>query len=83
MGTKKEKFHKRSKGGDFEKSKFSVLRGVLETLFSSTTLQEVGILPTLVIFHFKGCLVVFYALRGYLAVFFLKGLFGEILGMWE
>ena len=44
------------------------------------------------IFHSKGCLVVFYALRGCLAVFFFfcfffffgpKGLFGKILGMRE
>ena len=31
------------------------------------------------IFHYKGCLVVFYALRGCLAVFCPKGLFGKIL----
>ena len=30
------------------KSKFSSLRGVLETSYHSTTLQEVGVLPTLV-----------------------------------
>ena len=51
MGTKKEGFHRRSKRVDFEKSKFSGLGGVLETSFGSTTLQEVGILPTLVYFH--------------------------------
>ena len=50
VGTKKEGFHRRSKGGDFGKSKFSRLGGVLETSFGSTTLQEVGILPTLVYF---------------------------------
>ena len=38
----KEGFHRRSKGGDFGKSKFSRLGGVLETSFCSTTLQEVG-----------------------------------------
>ena len=48
MGTKKEGFHQRSKGGDFGKSKFSGLGGVLETSFSSTTLQEVGVLSTLI-----------------------------------
>ena len=77
MGTKKEGFHRRSKGGDFWKSKFSGLGGVLETSFDSSTLKEVGILPTLVY------LVMFYALKGCLAVFFFcpKGLFGKILGM--
>ena len=38
VGTKKEGFHRRSKGGDFRKSKFSGLGGVLETSFGSTTL---------------------------------------------
>ena len=38
VGTKKEGFHRRFKGGDFGKSKFSRLRGVLETSFDSTTL---------------------------------------------
>ena len=64
VSTKKEGFHLRSKGGDFRKSKFSGLGGVLETSFGSNTLQEVGIPPTLVILHSKGCLVVYYALRG-------------------
>ena len=50
MGTKKERFHRRSKGGDFGKSKFLVLGGVLETFFGSIMLQEVGILPILVYF---------------------------------
>ena len=50
MGTKKEGFHRRYKGGDFDKSKFLELGGVLETSFSSTILQEVKILPTLVYF---------------------------------
>ena len=55
MGTKKEGIHRRSKGGDFGKSKFLGLGGVLETSFgSSTMLQEVGILPTLVYFPFQG-----------------------------
>ena len=35
---KKEGFHRRSKGGDFGKSNFSGLGGVLETSFGSTTL---------------------------------------------
>ena len=43
VGTKKEGFHRRSKGGDFGKSKFSGLGGVLETSFGSTMLQEVGV----------------------------------------
>ena len=77
MGTKKEGFHRRSKGGGFEKSKFSGLGGVLKTSFRSTTLQEVEILYTLVYFHPKGCfgyistlrrcLALFYALRSCLA----------------
>ena len=53
MGTKKKGFHRRSKGGDFVKSKFLGLGGVLETSFGSTTLQNVEILPTLVHFHPK------------------------------
>ena len=52
MGTKKEGFHRRFKGGDFGKSKFSGLGGVLETSFGSTTLREVGILPTFVYSYF-------------------------------
>ena len=51
MCTKKEGFHQRSKGGDLERSKFSGLRGVLETSYHYTTLQEVGVLPTLVYFQ--------------------------------
>ena len=35
-------------------------------LGSFLMLQEVGILPTLIIFHSRGCLALF-ALRGYLA----------------
>ena len=50
MGTKKEGFRRRSKGGDFRKSNFLGLGGVLETSFDSTTLQEVWIPPTLVYF---------------------------------
>ena len=50
LGTKKEGFHQISKGGNFGKSIFSGLGGVLETSFGSTTLQEVGTLPTLVYF---------------------------------
>ena len=46
MGTKKEEFHQRSNGGDFGKSIFSELGGVIEASFSSTTLQEVEILPS-------------------------------------
>ena len=48
VGTKKEGFHRRSKGEDFWKSKFSGLGGVLETSFGSTTLQEVRVLSTLI-----------------------------------
>ena len=48
VGTKNEGFHRRSKGRDFRKSKFSGLGSVLETSFGSTTLQEVGVLSTLV-----------------------------------
>ena len=46
MCAKNEGFHRRSKGEDFGKSKFSGLGGVLKTSFGSTTLQEVRILPT-------------------------------------
>ena len=48
VGTKKEGFHLRSKGGDFGKSKFLGLGDVLETSFGFITLQEVGVLSTLV-----------------------------------
>ena len=41
------------------KSKISGLGGVLDTSYHSTTLQEVGILPTLVYFYPKGCLALF------------------------
>ena len=57
MGTENEGFHRRSKRGDFGKSKFSGLGGVLETSFGSTTLQEVEILHTLVYFHHKGLIL--------------------------
>ena len=57
MGTKKKGFHQRSKGGDFGKSNFLGLGGVLETSFGSTNLQEVGILPTFVYFHPKGLIL--------------------------
>ena len=77
MCTKKERFHRRSKGVDFKKSIFSRLGGVLETSFGSTTLQEVGILHTLVYFHPKcyfgsistrrSRFALFSALRGCLA----------------
>ena len=70
MGTKNEGFHRRSKGGDFGKSKFSGLGGVLETSFGSTTLQEVDILPTLVYFHLKGCFGSISTLRSHLAIFY-------------
>ena len=53
MSTKNEIFYQRSKRGDFGKSIFSRLRGVLETSFGSTTLQEVRIIHTLVYFHLK------------------------------
>ena len=50
MGTKNEGFHRKSKEGDFGKSKFSRLGGVLETSFGSSTLQKVGIIPIFVYF---------------------------------
>ena len=44
----------------------------LKSVYSTRpTLQEVGILPTLVYFHPKGCLAVFSALRGCLDGFFI------------
>ena len=70
MCTKKEGFHRRSEGGDLGKSNFSGLRSVLETFFGSTTLQNVGILPTLVYFHLKGVIFAGMLCRG------PKGLFG-------
>ena len=51
MGIKNEGFHRRSEEGDLGKSDFSGLGGILETSFGSTTLQEVGVLPTLVYFQ--------------------------------
>ena len=71
MGTKKkERFHRRSIGGDFGKSKFSGLGGVLETSFGSTKVQEIDILPTLVYFHHKWLILRGMLCRG------PKGLFG-------
>ena len=55
VGTKKEGFHRRSRGGDFGKSKFSGLGDVLETSFGSTTLQEVGE-PNSALCCIRGCL---------------------------
>ena len=49
--TKNAGFHRRSKRGDFKKSKFPGLGGVLETSYHSTMLQEVGVLPTLVYYQ--------------------------------
>ena len=70
MSTNKEGFHQRFKGGDFRKSKFSGLGGILKTFFGSTTLQEVGILFTLVYFYHKGLILGGMLYRG------PKGLFG-------
>ena len=56
-------------GGVTWKSKFLGLGGVLETSFSSTTLQEVGIFSTLVYFHPRGLILRGMLCRG------LKGLF--------
>ena len=53
MRTKNEGFHRRSKGGDLGKSKFLGLGGVPETSFGSTTLQDIGILPTWFIFNLR------------------------------
>ena len=64
MFTKDEIFHKRSKRRDFWKSKFSGLGGVFETSFGSTTLQEVGILRTLVYFHPKRLILGVMLCRG-------------------
>ena len=44
-------FTKDPNGEIWRKSKFSGLGGVFETSYHSTTLQEVGILPTLVYFQ--------------------------------
>ena len=51
----------------FWESKFSGLRGVLETSYHSTTFQEVRVLPILDYFYHKGCLALVSALRCYLA----------------
>ena len=48
-------FTKDSKEDIWGKSKFSGLGGVLKTSFDSTTLQEIGVLPTLVYFQPWGC----------------------------
>ena len=69
MGTKNEGFHRRCKGGDFGKSKFSGLGGILETSFGSITLQEVEILPTLVYFHPKGLILGGMLCRGPMDLF--------------
>ena len=69
FGYQKEGFHRRFKGGDFGKSNFSGLRGVLETSFSSITLQEVGILSTFVYFHPKSCFGYISTFRRHLALF--------------
>ena len=47
-------FHRRSTGGDLEKSRASSLRSVLRLPAASIMLQEVGILPTLVLFLLLG-----------------------------
>ena len=51
MDTKKEGFPRGPKEDIWGKSKFSGLGGVLDTSFSSTMLQEAGVLPTLVYFQ--------------------------------
>ena len=63
VNTTNEGFPQISKGGDFEKSIFLGLGGVLEISFGSTKLQEVEILPILVYSYFlwiknllRGCL---------------------------
>ena len=82
MGTKNKGFHRRSKGGDFGKLKFSRLGGVLETSFGSTTLQEVWILPTFGLFSTIRIVWLCFLPKGLFDhVFFPKGLFGQILGL--
>ena len=44
---------------ELEKSKVSSLGSVHGTSRVSSMLKEVGIIPTLVIFHYRGCLVEF------------------------
>ena len=51
------------------KSKFSGLGSVLKTSYHSITLQEVGIIHTLVYFHHMGFFVSISTLRGRLALF--------------
>ena len=60
MGTKKEGFHRRSKGGDFR-------LGRLPT--HVTMLQEVEILPTIVYFHHKELILGKMWCRGLKAMF--------------
>ena len=68
MCTKKMKdFTENPKEEIWGKSKFSGLGGVLETSYRSTTLQEVGILPTLVLVPIFGLKMVEH----------VKGLFGQ------
>ena len=50
MGTENEGFHQRSIGGDLGKSRASSLGSVLRLSTVSTTLQEIGILPILILF---------------------------------
>ena len=57
MCTKMEGFNRRPKGGDLGKSNFLGLGDVLETSFGSTTLQEAGIFPTLVLFPSYGLIL--------------------------
>ena len=54
MGTENEGFHRRFTGGDFGKSRALSLGSVLRLPKVSTTLQEVGIFPTLALFLLLG-----------------------------
>ena len=72
MCTKIEGFHPKIQRRRFGEIKFPGLGGVLKTSYHFTTLQEVMILPTLVLFPpfrliLGGCCI--DALRGYLAGF--------------
>ena len=51
MGTEKEGFHRRPKKGDLGKSRALSLGSVLRLPTVSTPLQEVRILPTLVLVY--------------------------------
>ena len=73
MCTKNEGFHQRYKGEDLEKSRVLSLGGVLEASYTSITLQEVGIFPTLVLFPPFGLIL------GGLLCRCPKGLFGWFL----